>query len=155
MLEPLIDIVFVLDKKGENILFCFISSLYWFFVLNKKERRICFYCFVFNPFVDDWQKGREEFVVYMHVLYACFMFLLSSLGIKKHYWYQEFYLKNMFIFGIKNLSLVLFCNWYHELVSRACFENVFVLFNWYQKHVDAYMFMNIHCIFICLSWCMS
>ena len=28
------------------------------------------FCFYFNPFVDDWQKGGEEFEVYMHVFLA-------------------------------------------------------------------------------------
>ena len=79
----------------------------------------------------------------------------------KFNWYQEHYLKNMFmfIFGIKSF---IWCFTFYNgiisfvlpLVSKACFENLFVLFNWYQEHVcvlcmiDAYVFMNIHCIYL-------
>ena len=45
LILPLIDL-FVYDKKGE------------------KNFVVCFY-----PFVDDWQKGGEEFEIYMHVLW--------------------------------------------------------------------------------------
>ena len=54
LISPFIDL-FVYDKKGENIIFCF----------------------YFNPFVDDWQKGGEvlSILVYMHVLEKGFMFM--------------------------------------------------------------------------------
>ena len=101
------------------------------------------HCFCFR------QKGEEHFVLYSFTpllmidkkgeknlrLYACFvcMFCLSRnivcfllvcclLVLRAFYfWYQEL------VKGI--ISFVL------QLVSRACFENLFVLFNWYQEHV--------------------
>ena len=79
-LSPLFGFVFVLDKKGENIVFinpllihCFEQKkgrkIYWFgfaftlywwlFLCIKKGRRFCLVLIVY-PFVDDWQKGGER-----------------------------------------------------------------------------------------------
>ena len=58
------DIVFVLDKKGENILF-YLITLYWFYVSNKKgEKNVLF---LFGP-LCWWltKRGRR-------ILYACFI----------------------------------------------------------------------------------
>ena len=64
-MSPLIDFVFVLDKKGQNIVFIILFFTFcWFFVSNKMGRKI--YCFGFYPFVDDWQKEERDFEFYMH-----------------------------------------------------------------------------------------
>ena len=46
-------------------LICFTPSLVLCFGQKGGEKFIWF-CFYFNPFVDDWQKGGERFWVYMH-----------------------------------------------------------------------------------------
>ena len=56
-LYPLLTLFFVLDKMGKNILFCILSPLCWW--LTKRGRRIWDYMHV----------------LYMHVLYTCFMFM--------------------------------------------------------------------------------
>ena len=76
--SPLIDFVFILDKKGENIVFI-VLVFCWFFVLNKMGRKI--YCFGFYPFVDDWQKGGERFWVWVFICIFMVLHILSLIGI--------------------------------------------------------------------------
>ena len=45
----------------------FVFTPYWFFVSDKKGEKNLMILVYFNPFVDDWQKGGEEFEIYMHV----------------------------------------------------------------------------------------
>ena len=76
MIAPLIDIVFVLDKK--------------------KGRTFCFA--FFYPFVDDWQKGGERFrEFYMHIcvfayiefyMHNCILHIMSFMFIRK--WFESF-----------------------------------------------------------------
>ena len=74
----LIGIIFEFRQKGGkhpliDFLFC---------IKGKRREEYFFWIgFVFNPFVDDWQKGGEDLSLYA-CLYACFLFLLGSIGIK-------------------------------------------------------------------------
>ena len=81
---------FCFRQKGENIpllILCF---------EQKEEKNIFFICFVFNPFVDDWQKGGEEFEFIC--MFVCMFYIFIKFN-----WYQKHYLKNIFSFGIKSL----------------------------------------------------
>ena len=49
----------------------FIDSLFW----TQRGRRICYFCFYFKPFVDDWQKGGEVFWYICMFLEKGFMFM--------------------------------------------------------------------------------
>ena len=82
--------------------------------LNKKGEKNLLFWFCFYPFVDDWQKGGEEFEFYMHIcvfayslhlmyrslvymhIYACVMFHFN--------WYQE-HVNMWFKIGIKSMFI--------------------------------------------------
>ena len=55
-----------------DLVYPFIGSLF----RTKRGRKFWWFCFYFNLFVDDWQKGGEVFVfclVYMHVFLPLFI----------------------------------------------------------------------------------
>ena len=130
LIAPLIGIIFVLDKKGENILFCFLWPLCWW--LTKRGRSI-------------W--------VYMHVLYAsrnivCFLlvcFLLIS---------RALLIWALLIFGIKSV-ISRICFWYQE--PYLCF--IFGINVLFQEHCFMHVYAFSCLIFIayiyCLLLCMS
>ena len=68
------------------------------FRTKRGEKFICF-CFYFNPFVDDWQKGGEVFEIY-----ACFPCLRGS---------SIYVYAYMFVLQIGEKEFDLFYAWVH------------------------------------------
>jgi len=103
--------------------------MFWFLLLNNKEKKF----FGLYPFVDDWQKGGEVFVFYMHV-YLCSPLISSAYLSIDVNWYQ----RALSCLCIVLISRVLFClcivYWYY----------------WYQENCFVYacLWLSIHCISI-------
>ena len=118
-LSPLIDILFVLDKKGENIVFIvfdpFVDSLF----RTKRGRKFFLFCFCFYPFIDDWQKGGERcWVLYA---YLCFAYI-------KFNWYLE----HVLFLNISLVSRAFYCLCISMHVSHVS----------YSLHIYVYLFMH-------------
>ena len=120
------------------------SPLYWFFVLNKKGENIC----LLLPLC--WWLTKRGRRIWVCSLYAClcmhvFMFYYVLLKFNWYHLICSFLVSRASLVCFARASLVLFC----KLVSRACFENVLVLFNWYQEHVlEIYVFYACWCIHV-------
>jgi len=133
---------------SQNILFIFnwyhnlVSKMFWYvFAYMQAELNIfsllfCFWVYI-CPFVDDWQKGGEIFVFYMHV-YLCFSLVSSAYMSIDVNWYQEHHYMFMHSFDFKSIGIKRLYYLCIVLVSRALF--CLWIVNWYREH--HYMFMH-------------
>ena len=115
------------------ILYWFVlcHPFHWFLLLTKRGRRICWFCFYFNPFVDDWQKGGEVFEKYFSI-YACFPYFIHKGGENSIFIFQLVFVFPLPYFMIKK-KWILILIWYHMFKMKNTY-------NWYQ---DVYVFILI------------
>ena len=94
--------------------------------MTKRGRKIYLFCFYFNPFVDDWQKGGEVFEIY-----ACFPFFIHKGGV------VFMFMHICFILQIGEKEFDLFYAWLACLSPYICIH-VYVL------HCHIYLFIVMH-----------
>ena len=92
----LIGIIFEFRQKGENIP--------WLIFFKKRREEYVFISFVLflTPLLMIDKKGEKNLSLYAY-LYACFMFLLSSFGIKALFIEHVYFWYIFIFFGIKSL----------------------------------------------------